>query len=125
MRKIRFFKLCVLFVYSWFLSVGLAHDYMQWGLPEGAKFRIGKGWSSEIACSPDGDRIAVASSIGIWLYDAHSGAEISLLTGHRGLCAALLFLPMGKRLPAGVGKFACGIYVPGNTNRSSLDIGMP
>ena len=91
MEKTRLLKLGILFVYSWFLPVSFAHDYTQWGLPEGAKFRIGKGWISEIACSPSGDRIAVASSIGVWLYDAHSGAEISLLTGHRGVVRCVAF----------------------------------
>ena len=69
MNEIRFFKLCVLFVYSCSLQVAFAHDYTKWGLPAGAKFRIGKGWISEMACSPNGDRIAVASSIGVWLYE--------------------------------------------------------
>ena len=91
MKRALFFKLCVLFVYSWFIQLSVAHDYTQWGLPEGAKFRIGKGWISEIACSPSGDRIAVASSIGVWLYDAHSGSEISLLTGHRGVVRCVAF----------------------------------
>ena len=62
-----------------------ARDHTQWRLPEGAKARLGKGWlSGNIAWSPDAKRLAVGSSIGIWLYDAHSGAEITLLTGHTG-----------------------------------------
>ena len=47
-----------------------AQDYTQWGLPDGAKARLGKGTiSGNIAYSPDGTRLAVASGIGIWLYD--------------------------------------------------------
>ena len=51
--------------------------YMQLGLPEGAKARLGKGWISEtaysaIAYAPDGARLAVASSVGIWLYDVEA-----------------------------------------------------
>ena len=101
MKRALFFKLCVLFVYSWFIQLSVAHDYTQWGLPEGAKFRIGKGWISEIACSPSGDRIAVASSIGVWLYDAHSGSEISLLTGHRGVVRCVAFSADGLSLASG------------------------
>ena len=101
MKEMRFFKLCVSFVYFWFLQDVVAHDYTQWGLPEGAKFRIGKGWISEIACSPDGDWIAVASSIGVWLYDAHSGAEISLITGHRAVVRCVTFSPDGQTLASG------------------------
>ena len=43
-----------------------AQDYIQWGLPDGVKARLGKGSISDITYSPDGSRIAVASSIGIW-----------------------------------------------------------
>ena len=37
---------------------------------------------NEIAYSPDGTRLAVAGSIGIWLYDAQTGEALDLLTGH-------------------------------------------
>ena len=59
-----------------------AQDYTQRGLPEGAQARLGKGSISEITYSPDGARLAVASSIGIWIYDVRSGEELDLLTGH-------------------------------------------
>ena len=49
------------------LSVnGVAQEYTRWGLPEGAKLRLGKGRVNRIAYSPDGARLAVAGSIGIW-----------------------------------------------------------
>ena len=43
-----------------------AQEYTQQGLPDGAKMRLGKGRISELAYSPDGTWLAVASSIGIW-----------------------------------------------------------
>ena len=47
-----------------------AENYTQFSLPQGAKARLGKGWlSGNIAYSPDGTQLAVAGSIGIWLYD--------------------------------------------------------
>ena len=52
-----------------------AQDYTQWSLPEGAKARLGKGSINDIKYSPDGTRLAVASSIGIWLYDAATHRE--------------------------------------------------
>lgn len=55
---------------------------MQSNLPEGAKARFGKGRIFDVAYSPDGKRLAVASSIGVWLYDAETGAELDLFTGH-------------------------------------------
>ena len=57
-----------------------SQDYTKWNLPEGSKARFGKGWISEIAYSPDGTRLAVATSMGIWLYDSQTGEEVDLLT---------------------------------------------
>ena len=48
-------------------------DYTRWNLPKDAKARLGKGRANDSAYSPDGKRLAVASSIGIWLYDTDSG----------------------------------------------------
>ena len=55
---------------------------MQFGLPEGAKARLGKGYTTEIVYSPDSTRLAGANSIGIWIYDAQTGEELDLLVGH-------------------------------------------
>ncbi len=44
-------------------------------LPDGSIARLGKGSVDEIAFSPDGKILAVASSIGVWLYDAHTYEE--------------------------------------------------
>ena len=63
-----------------------AQDYTQWGLPDGATARLGKGWIAEIVYSPDGTRLAVGGGIGIWLYDTATDQEVALLTGHRGSC---------------------------------------
>ena len=59
-----------------------AQDPSRWHLPEGAKARLGKGGIHEMQYSPDGTRLAVASPIGIWLYDTEAYQEIALLTGH-------------------------------------------
>ena len=55
-----------------FLPHTAADDLTQWGLPEGAVARLGKGIVREIAYSPDGTHLAVASSIGIWMYDGQT-----------------------------------------------------
>ena len=52
-------------------------------LSEGAKASLGKGPIEDIAYSPDGARLAVANSIGLWLYDMHT-AEVVQLKGHTG-----------------------------------------
>ena len=77
-------------------------DYTQWALPDGAKARLGKGDMTEnVAFSPDGTRLAVASSIGIWIYDTRPGKkvkELDLLTGHTEMVRFVAFLPDGNRL---------------------------
>ena len=60
----------------------VAQEYMRWGLPEGAAMRIGRGAMKDLAYSPDGTRLAIASSIGIWLYDAATLEEIALISQH-------------------------------------------
>ena len=57
-----------------------AQDYTKWHLPPGAKARLGKGWINDIKFSPHGDRLAVATTIGVWIYDVRTGKEIDLIT---------------------------------------------
>ncbi len=76
-------------------------DYTQWRLPENAKARLGKGTVSEVAYSPDGNRLAVASGTGIWIYDAHTGKELDLLTGHTGRVRTVAFSPDGSTMASG------------------------
>ena len=78
-------------------------DYTRWNLPVDAKRRLGKGLLNDMQLSPDGTRLAVASSIGIWLYDADSGKELALLTGHTAEVLSVAFSPDGKTL-ASAGK---------------------
>ena len=85
--------LILLFVSTVYLPLGYAQDYQTWGLPDGAKARLGKGWISDIAYSPDGTRLAVASSIGIWIYDTETFTEVALLTGHTGYVNAVAYSP--------------------------------
>ena len=63
------------------LSNAFTQDSSQWSLPDGAEARIGKGTIEKIQYLPDGMRLAVASSIGIWLYDTATYQEVALLTG--------------------------------------------
>ena len=72
----------LLILFTLFSLNTFAQDSPQWHLPEGAKVRLGKGGIGDIAYSPDGTRLAVAGSIGIWLYDTAAYQEIALLTGH-------------------------------------------
>ena len=75
--------------------------YTQEHLPEGAKARIGKGWVYELAYAPDGTRLAAASTIGIWLYDARTREPLRLLTGHTDYVRCVAFSPDGRTLASG------------------------
>ena len=63
-----------------FLPNASAANYAQWGLPEGAKARLGKGYVSGLKFSADGKRLMVRNSVGTWVYDTHSGVELNLIT---------------------------------------------
>ena len=76
-------------------------DSLQWHLPEGAKARLGKGWINDIAYSPDNTLLAVASSVGVWLYDVQTGQELDLLTNHTNWVRTVTFSPDGKTLASG------------------------
>ena len=79
-----------------------AQDYTQLSLPEGAKARLGKGvLRGTIAYSPDGTRLAVASSIGIWLYETQTYKEVALLTGHTEEATSIAFSPDGRTVASG------------------------
>ena len=102
MKTMQFSILTLIFVTLLFLPNIFAQDYTQWGLPEGAKVRLGKGRiSGNIAYSPDGTRLAVASGIGIWLYDAGTYQEVALLTGHTDSVSSVAFSPDGNTLASG------------------------
>lgn len=73
-------------------------DSTQWKLPQDAKARLGKGYVFDMEYSPDGTLFAAAGTIGIWIYDAHSGKEIDLLTLNTDGIAAIAFSPNNQLL---------------------------
>ncbi|MYI94692.1 WD40 repeat domain-containing protein [Candidatus Poribacteria bacterium] len=72
-------------------------------LPEGAKKRIGKGEIYQMQFSPDDTVLAVATSIGILIYDVDTHQEIALLTEHNDVVKSLAFSPDGQTLASGGG----------------------
>ena len=86
---------------SAFLSNTYAQDYTKWSLPDAAKARLGRGGiAGKIAYSSDGGLLAVASSIGIWIYDADTGATLDLLTTPTPI-SNVVFSPDGRMLASG------------------------
>ena len=94
----RYLIFTLLFIPILFLSNGYTQDWTTWGLPAGAKIRLGKGKISAVEFSPDGSQIAVASSVGIWLYDAHTSKKLALLPGHRAGFSTSVFSGFGGTL---------------------------
>ena len=91
MRKAELFFIAFLLIVGLFSNGSLAQGYTQWNLPEGATTRLGKGKINDITFSPDGAWFAVAATIGIWIYDAQTGEELALLTGHQREVKAVEF----------------------------------
>ena len=77
------------------------HESPQHQLPEGVKSRIGKGSVTDIAYSQDSTLLAVATPIGIWLYDASTTEVHTLLTGDDYGISSISFSPDGKTLAGG------------------------
>ena len=85
--------------------IRMGGDYQTWHLPDGAIIRLGKGRLGDsdrlAAFSPDGQSLAVASDIGVWLYDVATLRERALFTGHRGEVSSVSFSPDGTILASG------------------------
>jgi WD40 repeat protein len=78
-----------------------------WDVPKGAiggSFPLGSPAPSPVlgsqACafSPDGSRLAVATSHGLKLFSCDTFGEITVLRGHSGLVSACAFFPNGEKL---------------------------
>ena len=71
-------------------------------LPPGAVARLERGGISDVAVSPDENLIAIASRLGVWLYDAHTKDFVSLIAVEgTGLLSKVVFSPDGTRIAAG------------------------
>ncbi len=71
-------------------------------LPPKAMARFGRGSVSATAVSPDGNTLAVASRIGVWLYNAHTDDFIKLIAIEgTGLLSKVTFSPDSTQIAIG------------------------
>ena len=100
MKKVYVLLVAVLLTKALLLPNVFAQHYTQWQLPDGAKARFGKGWINDIKFSPNGSQLAVATTIGVWLYDVRTGEETALFTGLMRGANAISYSPGGLILAA-------------------------
>ena len=78
-----------------------SEQYTRWGLSTGAKTRFGKGKIFDIKYFPDGNKIAVATTVGTWIYEVQTGEEIDLLPAHATYVRSVAFSPDGTLFATG------------------------
>ena len=72
------------------------NDVTTWALPEGAIARFERGGVGDMAFSPDGHYLAVATKIGLWWYEVATMSPIALWETERGMVSDIAFSPNGK-----------------------------
>ena len=90
--------LILIFLSTFFLPIVFAQDAYQWRLPEGTIEWFGKGRIYDVKYAPDGTRLAVATSLGIWIYDATTYQALHFLKKHENLVERIVFSPDGSLL---------------------------
>ncbi len=95
-------------------------DYTQWEIPKKAKARLGRGEITEIQFSPSGKKLAVATDIGIWIYDTSTYQETALLGSHTVSIDCIDFNADGSMLAAGSGKNVAVWDMSDNTQKSII-----
>ena len=75
-------------------------DVTTWALPEGAIARLGRGDVNDIAFSPNGQYLAAATDIGIWLYTLPTLSPIALWDTENGHTEVVTFSPDSRWVAA-------------------------
>ena len=73
-----------------------ANNLVRRTLPEGSIARLGHGFLSDIALSPDGEYFVVGTSIGLWWYERATMSPVDLWDTKQGAISTVSFSPNGK-----------------------------
>ncbi len=71
-------------------------DVTTWELPDGAIARLGQGIITDMAFSSDNASLAVATRVGVWMYELETMQPIALLETERGIVGNVVLSPDGK-----------------------------
>ena len=98
-------KLCVIILILFlgtfeFIPRIIAQEDVRQVSLEYVKGRLGKGWIRDIEFSPNGKQFAVATTIGIWIYDSHTGKPVNQIEGYMGGVFAISYSNDGEFLAA-------------------------
>jgi len=77
---------------------------------ESGEMILGLGSLGAAVYSPDGKYIATAGSLGVFLWDAETGALLRTLIGHTGAVYSVAFSPGGKRVLTGSSDFTAKLW---------------
>ncbi|HWQ46067.1 MAG TPA: WD40 repeat domain-containing protein [Longilinea sp.] len=78
-------------------------------------YQFGSGWVNTMAYSPDGQLLALATSLGIEIYDAVTSEEIRHIDTNLESCTSVAFSPDGTLVAAGYSHTATIWYVSNGT----------
>ena len=77
-------------------------DITTWNLPEGATARLGRGWiTGGMAFLPDGEALAVATTIGCWWYDLNTMKLNKVWDTEQGILSDTTFSQDGRWIATG------------------------
>ena len=110
MKKIYVLVVACLLSMSLFLPNIFAQNFTELYLPPSAKARFGKGWIHDIKFSPYSDQLAVATTIGVWIYNTRTGEEQALFSGIMGGANAVSYSPGGLIIAAAHSDWTVRLY---------------
>ena len=84
-----------------FHSIPNSNHVTPWMLPDGASARFGRGSVRDIAVSPDGVYLVVATDIGLWWYEFARMQPIALWEIERGMVSTISFSTDGQWIATG------------------------